>query len=58
VSVRAREWTVAAAFSSPAEHGIPELPAWQVRRLDCGGVAFVADGEPFIAAERPCAVRR
>jgi len=55
--VRAREWTVATAFGAPSEYGIPELPGWRVCRLR-GGVAFAADGEPFIAAERPVVARR
>lgn len=64
--MRAREWTVAANFRTPADYGIPELPAWRSHRDD-GGVAFVAadadadgepDAEPFIAAENPITVRR
>lgn len=61
--MRAREWTVAANFRTPADYGIPELPAWRSRCDGCGGVAFVAadgepDAEPFIAAENPVTVRR
>lgn len=56
--MRATEWTIAAAFGDPEAYGIPDLPEWRVRSHDCGGIAFLADGEPFIAAERPMTVRR
>ena len=56
--MRAREWGIAAGFGDPGDYGIPELPKWRVRRLDCGGIAFVADGDRFIAAERPMKIRR
>jgi hypothetical protein len=56
--MRAREWTIAAAFREPGDYGIPELPGWRVSRPDCGGIAFAANGDPFIAAERPTKVRR
>jgi hypothetical protein len=56
--VRAREWAIAGQYREPADYDIPELPAWHVRRPDCGGIAFAAGGEPFIVAERPMKVRR
>jgi len=56
--VRAREWSIAATFGDPVEYGIPELPNLRVCRPDCGGIALAADGEPFIAAERPMKIRR
>jgi len=58
--VRAREWTVAAAFGRPREYGIPELPDWRVERFDSAGIAFRSPGreEPFISAERPVCIRR
>jgi hypothetical protein len=49
---------VADTFGTPAEYDIPELPAWQVSRPECGGIAFAADGEPFIAADHPVSIRR
>jgi len=58
--MRAREWTVAAAFGDPTEYDVPALPTWRVERGDGGGLAFAAADrdEPFIAAERPVRVRR
>lgn len=56
--MRAREWEIAGSFRDPADYDIPPLPDWQVCRPACGGVAFAADGDPFIAAEKPMAVRR
>ncbi|WP_254838986.1 hypothetical protein [Natronomonas marina] len=56
--MRAREWVLAHRFGDPADHGIPELPAWTVYRDDCGGIALADEGAPFIAAERPVDVRR
>ena len=57
--MRAREWAIAGTFGDPSEYGIPEPPAVQVCRLDCGGVALTGEGnEPFIAADRPVKVRR
>jgi len=56
--MRARQWTIAAAFHEPERYDIPALPEWQVHRDDCGGIAFAADGEVFIAAEQPVCVRR
>jgi hypothetical protein len=57
--MRARAWLIAARYGTPAEHGIPRLPAWRVYRPDCGGLALAADdAEPFITAERPMKVRR
>ena len=58
LTVRAREWAIAGQYREPADYDIPELPAWHVRRPDCGGIAFAAGGEPFIVAERPMKVRR
>jgi hypothetical protein len=49
---------IAGTFGEPADYGIPEVPDWQVCRPPCGGVAFAADGDTFIAAERPMTVRR
>jgi hypothetical protein len=55
----AREWAVAGTFGDRTEYGIPGPPAVRARRLDCGGLAFSADGDdPFISAERPVHVRR
>jgi hypothetical protein len=56
--VRAREWAIAGAFRTPEDYGIPALPDWQVARPACGGIAFAADGDPFISAEHPVPVRR
>jgi len=57
--MRARQWTIAAAYREPEEYGIPDLPAWRVHRDDCGGIALAAeDGEPFIAAANPMRARR
>ncbi|MBZ6494539.1 hypothetical protein [Natrinema longum] len=57
--MRAREWVIAGAFREPEEYDIPTLPAWHVRRSDCGRLVFAdEDGEPFIAADRPVRVRR
>jgi len=58
--MRAREWTVAAAFGDPTEYDVPALPTWRVERGDDGVLAFAAvdRDEPFIAAERPVRVRR
>jgi hypothetical protein len=55
--MRAREWTIADCYGTPEDYGVPALPCWDVRRLDCGGIAFV-DGEAFVAAENPMKVRR
>jgi|AntRauMinimDraft_4_1070384.scaffolds.fasta_scaffold01502_5 hypothetical protein len=58
--MRAREWTVAAAFGDPTEYDVPALPTWRVERGADGDIAFAAADrdEPFIAAERPVRVRR
>jgi hypothetical protein len=58
VTVRAREWTIAGCYREPSDYDIPELPRWRVCRTESGGVAFAADGDPFIAAEQPMKVRR
>lgn len=58
--MRAREWSVAAAYGDPTEYGVPSLPTWRVVRGDDGDLAFASaeGGAPFIAAERPVEVRR
>lgn len=57
--MRAREWTIAGCYRDPEDYGVPTLPCWGVRRLDCGGIAFTGDDdEEFIAAENPMKVRR
>jgi hypothetical protein len=57
--MRARKWAIAGAFGDPSEYGIPNPPAAQICRLDCGGVALSAGGDaPFIAADRPTKIRR
>ena len=58
--MRAREWTIAAAFGDPSEYDVPDLPSWRVERDDDGRVAFAATDrdEAFIAASRPVMVRR
>jgi len=57
--MRARQWTIAGAYRSPADYDIPELPAWRACRTADGGLALAdADGTPFIAAEDPVRVRR
>jgi hypothetical protein len=57
--MRAREWTIAGCYRDPEDYGVPALPHLEVRRLDCGGIAFAADdGEAFIAAENPMKARR
>ncbi|WP_435063920.1 hypothetical protein [Halobaculum sp. EA56] len=56
----ARTWAIAGCYGEPAEYGIPDLPGWEVRRVEDGGLSFVAEGEtrPFISAEDPVRVRR
>ncbi|QLD84895.1 hypothetical protein HWV23_03900 [Natronomonas halophila] len=57
--MRAREWTIAGCYRDPEDYGVPTLPHLEVRRLDCGGIAFAdGDGEAFIAAENPMKARR
>jgi hypothetical protein len=57
--MRSREWAIAEAFRTPADYGIPDLPAWGVRRGDDGRLTLVGDDtEAFIAADRPMKVRR
>jgi len=57
--MRAREWAVARQFRTPADYDIPRLPAWRVRRDDCGRLVFADDEtDAFIAAEKPICVRR
>ena len=58
--MRAREWTVAAAYGDPTEYDVPALPTWRVERGEDGRLAFVAADrdEPFIEAKRPVRVRR
>lgn len=56
--MRAREWTIAGCYRDPEDYGVPTLPDLDVQRLDCGGIAFVDDGESYIAAENPMKVRR
>lgn len=58
MTVRAREWAIAATSGTPSTYDIPELPDWHVCRTDRGGIAFAENGEPFIAADRPVTVRR
>lgn len=58
MTVRAREWAIAGSYREPSDYDIPELPRWRVCRTDAGGLAFAADGEPFIAADEPMKVRR
>lgn len=56
--MRAREWVIAGNFRTPADYGIPELPAWRICRTECDGLALAApDTDPFIAAEQPMKVR-
>lgn len=56
----ARTWQIAYGFREPTDYGIPELPAWRVRRDDDGALAFAGvDSETaFIVAENPVRVRR
>ena len=56
--MRAREWAIASAYETPADHGIPEPPAWDVYCLEDGGLALGADGELFVTAADPVDVRR
>lgn len=57
--MRAREWTIASTYGSPAEYNIPDLPAWRVCRAECGRLELAGDDEEaFIAADCPVAVRR
>lgn len=59
-TMRARIWTIAAAFNDPADYGIPPLPEWTVYKEAGGGMALGAaehDGV-FIAADTPVTVRR
>jgi len=57
--MRARKWAIAGAFGDPSEYGIPDPPAAQMCRLDCGGDALSAGSEgPFIAADQPMTVCR
>lgn len=58
--MRAREWTLAAAYGDPADYGVPSLPTWRVERDATGALGFAipGDGAPFITADRPVEVRR
>lgn len=58
--MRARTWTIAACYRTPADYDIPRLPEWDVSRPETGGVAFAAteDSDPFIRAASPVRVRR
>ena len=51
--MRALERAIAGAFGDPSEYGIPDLPAVQMCRHDCGGIALSAGSDdPFIAADQ------
>jgi hypothetical protein len=56
--MRARQWTIAAAYHEPERYDIPALPEWRVHRDGCGGIAFTTEEGAFIAAEEPVRVRR
>jgi hypothetical protein len=58
--MRAREWTLAAAYGDPADYGVPSLPTWRVERGADGALGFATaeDDGPFITADRPVEVRR
>ena len=57
--MRAREWAIAGAFGDPSGCGILDLPAVQVCRHDCGGIAPSAGSDdPFIAADQPAKICR
>jgi hypothetical protein len=56
----AREWTIAALYHDPSDHGIPALPDWASGR-DAAGRFALADSaadEPFILADEPVEVER
>ncbi|QZP39153.1 hypothetical protein [Halobaculum magnesiiphilum] len=55
----ARTWVIAGCYDDPADHGVPEVPAWEVSR-NGDRLSFVAeDGdEPFISAGNPVRARR
>lgn len=55
----ARTWAIEGCYGDPAEHGVPELPNWEVSR-NGDRLSFVAEegSEPFISAENPGRARR
>lgn len=57
-TMRARRWAIAAAFRTPADYDIPELPDWTVYRYADGSLALGSRGEVFIRAGDPVRVRR
>ena len=57
--MRALERAIAGAFGDPSECEIPDLPAVQVCRLDCGRIALSAGSDdPFIAADQSTRICR
>ena len=57
--MRALERTIAGASSNPSGYGIPDPPAAQMCRHDCGGIALSAGSDdPFIAADQPTKICR
>lgn len=57
--MRAREWTIAGIYETPAEHDIPPLPTWQVCQEPCGRLTLSGDTEgAYIVAGNPVRVRR
>ncbi len=51
--MRAREWTITRAFRESEEDDSPSLPAWHVRRGDCGKLMVAdEDGESSRARTR------
>jgi hypothetical protein len=57
--MRALKRAIAGAFGDPSECEIPDLPAVQVCRLDCGRIALSAGSDdPFIAADQSTRICR
>ena len=58
--MQAREGAITGAFGDPSEYGIPDLPAVQICRHDCGGGIALSAGsdDPFIAADQPAKIYR
>jgi hypothetical protein len=58
--MRARTWTIAANYRSPADYGIPTAPTFTAeRRADGTLVLLAGEGrELVLTAGRPSAVRR
>ena len=57
--MRAREWTIAGTYDTPAAHDIPPLPAWEASQEPCGRLTLAGEAEgAYIVAGTPVRVRR